>query len=379
MLALAQQTADQHLAQSQGRGRAAASARPQANAGRTVADANDKLHPPARRRRGPRQAARRGEHGPRQPDRPGRRAARRHHHLPVRAAQGRARAAGRGAAHLRARVPHPAQELPRVAAARPRRQRQGRARARRAASTPTRSRANPARPAGSSGVMAARDGLRSVRAAAGARRTRHARPLREVSDDGADRAAARRGREPGARPRRWRARSGWSSRWSPACSPPPRSCRSCAPSASRAAPEAGAKPAGAGRRGVEPSDDVRVVGGRRRRRPVRRPASASSRRPAAAAAASGAATTSESRRDHGRVRHGRGRRARDAEVWVVDGQPEYHRAGCEQLAGRAAEPIPLSPGARGRLQRLCDLRAAEPGRGRPRQRAGPRARGRRRR
>ena len=59
--------------------------------------------------------------------RPGRRAARRHHHRAVRAAQGRARASGRGAAHLRARVPHPAQELPRVAAARPRRERQRRA------------------------------------------------------------------------------------------------------------------------------------------------------------------------------------------------------------------------------------------------------------
>src|SRR4051794_21753107 len=32
----------------------------------------------------------------------------------------------------------------------------------------------------------------------------------------------------------------------------------------------------------------------------------------------------------------------EPEVWVVDGSPEFHDRGCASLAGRPAEPIPLS-------------------------------------
>ena len=118
VLALAQQTADQHLAQSK------------AEAERLLTEAQ------ATRRRAPhrRAAASRQQHvaeaqaRAKQLDEESTRprnqqtvrtpsSGRRHDHRAVRAAQGRARAAGRGAAHLRARVPHPAQELPRVAAA----------------------------------------------------------------------------------------------------------------------------------------------------------------------------------------------------------------------------------------------------------------------
>jgi len=32
----------------------------------------------------------------------------------------------------------------------------------------------------------------------------------------------------------------------------------------------------------------------------------------------------------------------EPEVWVADGYPEYHTAGCHELNGRDAEPVPVS-------------------------------------
>ena len=116
-----------------------------------------------RRGRGARPAARRGEHRAGNAHGAGCRAARGHHHRPVRAAQGGSGAPRRGAAHVRARVPHPAQELPGVAVARPRRERRRRAGAERG-DLPRRHRADPVRRSpGTTQRVARRSGRSDVR------------------------------------------------------------------------------------------------------------------------------------------------------------------------------------------------------------------------
>ena len=125
VLALAQQTADQHLAQSKAEAERLL-AEAQNHSETTVTSAGSRPSGPWPRPRAGRSSSTKERRSGRA-HHPGRRAAGRDDHRPVRAAQGGARAAGRGVADVRARVPHPAQELPRVAAARPGRERQHRA------------------------------------------------------------------------------------------------------------------------------------------------------------------------------------------------------------------------------------------------------------